>query len=570
MKHLRVKVDKYEVDWNIILKDIDFIFNQDDKVALVWGNWVWKTTLLKIITGQIKDFDGSLENIWNITIWYLSQIYTDNEEKTVFEEIKDWFLDIKKIELQLKDLEEKMMLNWDDMDLIDKYTSLLEQFNNIWWYSYENIIHQVANWMQILHLLSKKLSEISGWERTKVALCKILVEKPDIICLDEPTNFIDMKSVEWLESYLQNKWWNWYLIISHDREFLDKTCDKTYELQPARQINFYHYNYSRYVNEREKIEDIKLKDFERQQEYIKKEENLINRFRAWSRASFAQSREKALERLEKLEKPYIPPTPKFFFDYVWDENERILYFKEVFIWRKEPLFYINELYLNKWQRIWLVWENWAWKSTLLKTIMWELEVLDWIFTRWKWLKIIYYSQLHEELDKEKSIYDNFINHGINLPEQNLIWYLKYYLIEKEALYKPVKYLSGGQISKILFAILWQKESNFLIFDEPTNHLDYDSRESLEKAISNYKWTILFISHDRYFVNKVAQNLWIIKNQELILSYWNYEDYRYKLENWIDIEMNLFDESAEMDMVLLEKLWEKELKRIKDKFARKKK
>ncbi|MBW7954909.1 ABC-F family ATP-binding cassette domain-containing protein [Candidatus Gracilibacteria bacterium] len=570
MKHLRVKIDKYEVDGNIILKDIDFIFNQDDKVALVGGNGVGKTTLLKIITGQIKDFDGSLENIGNITIGYLSQIYTDNEEKTVFEEIKDGFLDIKKMEFELKYLEEKMMLNGDDMELIEKYTSLLEQFNNIGGYSYENIIHQVANGMQILHLLSKKLSEISGGERTKVALCKILVEKPDIICLDEPTNFIDMKSVEWLESYLQNKWGNGYLIISHDREFLDKTCDKTYELQPARQINFYHYNYSRYVNEREKIEDIKLKDFERQQEYIKKEENLINRFRAGSRASFAQSREKALERLEKLEKPYIPQTPKFFFDYVGDENERILYFKEVFIGRKEPLFYINELYLNKGQRVGLVGENGAGKSTFLKTIMGELEVLDGIFTRGKGLKIIYYSQLHEELDKEKSIYDNFINHGINMSEQNLIGYLKYYLIEKEALYKPVKYLSGGQISKVLFAILGQKESNFLIFDEPTNHLDYDSRESLEKAISNYKGTILFISHDRYFVNKVAQNLWIIKDQELILSYGNYEDYRYKLENGIDIEMNLFDESAEMDMVLLEKVGEKELKRIKDKFARKKK
>lgn len=570
MKHLRIKIDKYEVDWNIILKDIDFILNENDSVALVWWNWVWKTTLMKIITWEIKDFIWQIENIWNISIWYLSQIYTDNEEKTVRQEIKDWFKDIILVEKELTKIEEEMSKNPNDMKIIEKYTNILENFNNIGWYNYNNQIHNVANGMQILHLLDRKLSEISGWERTKVALCKILVESPDILCLDEPTNFIDMKSVEWLESYLQNKWGNWYLIISHDREFLDKTCSKTYELQPARAINFYFCNYSKYVEEREKVEEKRMEQWERQQDFIKKEENLINRFRAWSRAGFAASREKALERLDKLDKPFIQSVPKFFFDYVDDESERILYFKECFIGRKEPLFFINELYLNRKARVWIVWENWVWKSTLLKTIMWQLEILDWIFTRWKWVKIIYYSQLHEELDKEKTIRENFLRHWLHFEDQQLIGYLKYYLLEKETIDKPVKYLSGWQISKVLFAILGQKESNFLIFDEPTNHLDYDSRESLEKAISSYKWTVLFISHDRYFVNKIAQIMWIIRNWELTVSYWNYEDYRYKLEHWIDIEMNLFDESAEMDMVLLEKLWEKEAKRIKDKFTRKRK
>lgn len=569
MKHLRIKVNKYEIDGNIILKDIDFILNENDSIALVWWNWVWKTTLMKIIIWEIKDFDWKLENIWNISIWYLSQIYTDDENKTVKEEIKDWFKDIILAEKELEEIEKLMSNNSQDIDLIEKYTTLLEKFNNIWWYNYNNQIHNVSNGMQILHLLDKKLCEISGWERTKVALCKILVESPDILCLDEPTNFIDMKSVEWLESYLQNKWWNGYLIISHDREFLDKTCSKTFEMQPARAINFYHSNYSKYIIQREKIEEKKIEVWERQQEFIKKEQNLINRFRAWSRAWFAASREKALDRLDKIEKPYIQLVPKFFFDYVWEEWEKILYFKECFIGRKDPLFFINELYLNKKSRVGIVWENWVGKSTLLKTIMGQIEILDWIFTRWKWVKIIYYSQLHEELDKNKTIRENFISHWLHFEDQQLIWFLKYYLIDKEAIDKQVKYLSGWQISKVLFAILWQKPSNFLIFDEPTNHLDYDSRESLEKSMQKYPWTILFISHDRYFVNKLAQMMWIIRDWELTLSYWNYEDYKYKIEHWIDIEMNLFDESAEMDMVLLEKLWEKEAKRIKQKFMRKK-
>lgn len=569
MKHLRIKINKYEVNWKTILKDINFVLNENDRVSLVWWNWVWKSTLFKIITKEITDFDWNIENIWNINIWYLSQIFNDKKEKTVYDEIKNWFKEIIKYEKILKDIEEKMIYNTSD-DLIEKYNEVLEIFNNIWGYNYDNIIHQVANWIWIFNLLTKKLWEISWWERTKVALAKILIEKPDMLFLDEPTNFIDMKSVEWLESYLQNKWPNWYFIISHDREFLDKTCNKTYELQPARPIIFYNWNYSFYVNERKKIEEIKLKDFERQQDFIKKEENLINRFRAWSRASFAQSRQKALEKLEKIEKPYIPPTPKFFFDYIDSESEKILYFKECFIGRNEPLFFINEISLNKKQRIWIIWENWVWKSTLLKTIMWYIKPLDWIFTKWKWLKIAYYSQLHEELDKEKTIRENFLKNNIFLTDEQLIGYLKHYLIEKEMIDKPVKLLSWWERSKLLFAILWQKESNLLILDEPTNHLDYDSKESLEKSLKEYPWSILFISHDRYFINKISDMMWIIKDNELSVSYWNYEDYLYKKEHWIDMNINLVDLSLEMDLVLEEKLWQKEAKRLKEKFWKKRK
>lgn len=568
MKHLRIKINKYEIDGEIILKDIDFIFNENDKISLVWWNWAWKTTLMKILSGEIKDFDWIIENIWNVNIWYLSQIFDNNEKITVKEEIKSWFKRIIEVEKELQEIENKMINN-NSNDIIEKYSQLIEIFNNIWWYNYENIIHNISSWLWVNHLLNKKLNEISGWERTKVALCKILVEEPDILLLDEPTNFIDMTWVEWLESYLQNKWGRWYLIISHDREFLDKTCKKTFELLPVRPLNFYHCNYSKYIEEREKIWDKQIKEWEMQQDFIKKEQNLINRFRAWSRASFAASREKALERLEKIEKPYIPKTPKFFFDYLDESPNKLLYFKEVFIWRQEPLFYINEISLHHKDRIWIVWENWVWKSTFLKTIMWEIEELDWIMTKWKWMKIVYYSQMHEELDLEKTIRENFLKFNISLTQEQLIWYLKYYLLDRELINKSVKYLSGWQRSKLLFAILWQIEANLLILDEPTNHLDYDAKEELEKAILNYKWTVLFISHDRYFVNKVATHLWIIKNNELVLNYWNYEDYRYKTEHNIDINMNLFDESAEMDMVLMEKLWEKEAKRIKQKYSRKK-
>jgi len=569
MKHLRIKIDKYEVDGNIILKDVDFIMNEDDSIALVGWNGVGKTTLMKIITGEISDFEGNIENVGNMTIGSLSQIYSDSEDKTVRQEIKEWFSRIIQAEKELEKIEADMNSDPENMEIIEKYTSFLEYFSNIGGYEYNNIIHQVANGLQILPLLEKRLTEISGGERTKVALCKILVSKPDILCLDEPTNFIDMKSVEWLESYLQNKWGSGYLIISHDREFLDKTCKKTFELQPARQIHFYHCTYSRYVDQREKFEEKSLEEYRRQQEFIAKEENLINRFRAGSRAGFAASREKALDRLEKVEKPYIPPKPKFFFDYCGDESERIFYAKEVFIGRTEPLFYISELSFQKGQKIGIVGENGVGKSTFLKTFLGQIEPLDGMFLRGKGVKVLYYSQMHEELDKEKTIRQNFEAHGIHMPDEQLTGYLNYYLLPRETIDHPVKFLSGGQISKVLFAILGQKSANLLIFDEPTNHLDYDSRESLERSISQYKGSVLFISHDRYFVNKIAQRMWIVRDGELVVSYGNYEDYLYKAQHGIDIAMNLFDESAEMDMVLLEKLGEKEAKRIKEKYGRKK-
>jgi ATP-binding cassette subfamily F protein 3 len=202
--------------------------------------------------------------------------------------------------------------------------------------------------------------------------------------------------------------------------------------------------------------------------------------------------------------------------------------------------------------------------------MWQLKVLDWFYSKGKWIKISYYSQLHEELDKQKTIRENFYDRWIRYADEQLIWLLKHYLFERTDLDRKVSELSWWQTSKLLFALLWQKKSNLLILDEPTNHLDYDTRESLEKALKAFPWSLLFISHDRYFVNKLATNIWFIADWDLSISYWNYEDYRFKLEHKIEMDMNLFDEEAQLNLVLQEKLWEKEFKKMQTKFQNKKK
>jgi len=566
MKHLKVKINKLEFSWEEILKDINFTLNENDRVSIVWPNWAWKTTLLKLITWEIKWFDGWIENVWNMTIWYLQQIYSDDENRLVKDELKDGFRNIVEMESDLKNLEEKMSQNPENLQIIEDYTTLLDRFNNIWWYDYNNKIHAVATGMWIIGLLDKKLSEVSWWQRTKIALAKVLLESPDILFLDEPTNFIDMAWVEWLESYLKNKWTWGFIIVSHDREFLDKVSVKTFDLQPKRDITIYHGNYTYYVDERKRVEKKKMQDWLRQDEYIKKQENLINKFRAWSRAWWAKSREKMIDKMELLVKPFIPQKPKFFFEYLWECPEKVINIKESFIGRKEPLFFINEAILTKKQRIWIVWDNWVWKSTLLKTIIWELDILDWTLIKWKAVKIVYYSQMHEELDQDKTIRENFEKHWLNYPEQNLIWLLKHYLFEKEDIDRKVSSLSGGQTSKLLFAILGQKEANLLILDEPTNHLDYDTREALEFALKQYEWSILFISHDRYFVNKLATHIWFITDWELSLCYWNYEDYRFKLENNVDMDINIFDEENQLNIVLEEKIWERNFKKLQNKYS----
>lgn len=565
MQHLKLHIAKLEFQWETILKDIDITINQKDTLSIVWPNWAGKTTLLKILTQELQEYDGHLENVWNMTLWYLHQIYSDNEEKLVREELADAFSQIMQMDTKLKFLEEKMS---EHPEIIEEYTSLLEQFWNIGGYDYENKIHSVANGMWILDLLDKKLVEISGGQRTKVALAKVLLESPDILILDEPTNFIDMASVEWLESYLQNKWKGGYVIVSHDREFLDKTCKKTLEIQPALPSTLYHCSYSDYVIEREKVEKKKLEEYERQEEYIGKQEQLINRFRAGSRAGWAKSREKMIERMEKVDKPYIPRKPKFFFEYTGESPEKLISYKEAFIGRDKtnPLFFISEVVLHAWMRVWVVGENGVWKSTFIKTILKHIPLLDGSQSIGKSTQILYYSQLHEELQRDKTMRENLELNGIRYPDEHLIGLIKHYLFEREDLDKRVCDLSGGQTSKLLFCILGQKESNLLILDEPTNHLDYDTRESLEFALKQYSGSILFISHDRYFVNKLASHIWFIADGELSISYGNYEDYRFKQEHHLDMDMHLFDEDAQLNLVLEDKLWEKEFKRLKNKFG----
>lgn len=585
MNHLNINIDTFERDGEVIIGNIHTIINASDRIALIGPNGIGKSTLMKIVSWVITEYTGSIENIWGITLGYLEQIHFMDETTSIRDELKDAFSEIRELEDTIKREEERM----SETGEYDAYTDALERYKFLGGYTYENEVERVARGIGIFHLLEKKLSEVSGGERTKIGLAKILLSKPNFLLLDEPTNFIDLTSVEWLEKYLCETWKWWYLIVSHDREFLDETCTHVIEVIGKNGITHYAGNYSDSVIEKKKQLEKSLKLYDEQQTMLESEKELINRFRAGSRAGFAKSREKQLEKVELLEKPTIREWVKFQFPFDKHGPETLIKMEDAFIGRKEPLFYIRHAILNKWDRIGIVGENWVWKSTLIKTLLGDIKALEWYVHIHENARILYFSQLHESLDTEKTIYENFHLHGLDYTKERVGWVIGTYGFDYFDTEKRVQNLSGWERSRLLFCILgqnpsaWKKQvdeygnlipwydtSNILILDEPTNHLDYETREALEQAIRWYPGSILFISHDRYFVNKVSSHLWIIEDGELMISYGNYDDYRYKREKWISLDMSLFDAEGELDLVLEEKLWVVEARRIKEKFARKKK
>lgn len=585
MKHINVTIHNYEQNGECILGPIQKIINATDRIALTGPNGIGKSTFMKILQGTITDYTGNIENIGNMSFGYLEQIHFSSQDITVRDELKNAFIEIRSLEASIQK-EEKEMEHNAEYDNYDEYTSLIERYNLLGGYTYENEVERVARGIGIFHLLGNTLANVSGGERTKIALAKILLLKPDFLLLDEPTNFIDLPSVEWLEKYLLDTWKGGYLIISHDREFLDETCTAVIDMLGKYGIEEYAGSYSYSVLEKAKRHEKAEKKYEEQQTLIESEKKLINRFRAGSRASFAKSRERALDKIELLEKPETVREIRFQFPFDKHGPETMIKIEDAFIGRKEPLFFIRHAEVTKGDRIGIVGENGVGKSTLLKTIMGHIRALEGFLQVHENAKILYFSQLHESLDTTKTIVENFALHGLVFSAERVGGIIEQYGFSYMDFSKKVSSLSGGERSRLLFAMLsfnafaWKKpnnlgeyensnNSNLLILDEPTNHLDASTRESLEQAIQKYPGAIVFISHDRYFVNKLAQKLWIIEDGELSISYGNYEDYQFKKERGLDLDMTLFDLDGEMDIVLEEKLGATEARRIKDKFARKK-
>ena len=509
---------------NDVFNNIDFKVNENEKIALIGRNGSGKTTLLKVLLGEEELQSGQVFKNNKLNISYLKQNALIDSHKTVKDEILEAFSVLIEMEKNLKSLTIKLENSTDDK-LISEYTSLEEKFKLLGGYSYE------AEMMSVLKGfgfnqddLNREVYSFSGGEKTKLAFAKLLLSKPDLLLLDEPTNHLDLKTIEWLENYLA-KYKKAIVLVSHDRVFLDKVCNVTYELEYG-SIKRYGGNYSYYAKTKKNDFERQEKAFKRQQKDIRRLEELIEKFRyKKNKAAFAQSKIKYLERLEKVEDPKKADTKSFkakFYSAI-KGGKSVLTLKDFEFGYNHPFGKVN-LEIQRGDRICIMGDNGTGKSTLLKTIIGEIKELNGYKMFGHQIDIAYFDQNMVAFTSGNNVLDEIWNDYPELSLYEVRSVLGSFLFTSDEVFKDVSVLSGGEKVRLLLAKLMMKHANFLILDEPTNHLDIVSKEALEDSLKDFDGTILFVSHDRYFIKEIVSKVLLIDNNEITLFSDGYKDY----------------------------------------------
>lgn len=512
---LTAKEIKKSFGTDTIIENATFMVDENDKIGIIGINGAGKSTLFKIISGEIDKDEGEIHFSKNKTIGYMSQFLDFHSGVTLWEEVLKAFSDIIAMEKRIKDLEIRIsnQSQTDDGNslarLMKTYADLQQKFETAEGFSYESKIKGVLKGLGFSPVdYKKKVSEFSGGQKTRIALAKVLLKKYDILLLDEPTNYLDIESVEWLENFLKT-FKGALMVISHDRYLLDNLTDKTFEIEKG-VLKEYVGNYSTYIVKKE--EDIKqqFKNYEIQQKEIVRQEAIIARFRQYNRAKSikqAESREKMLQRIGRPEKPdgSIKKT-SFVFDAKKRSGNIVIKLENISKAYDRPLFQNISLDIRRGEKIALLGPNGIGKTTLLKIIAGKTKPDTGSIRYGASVLPSYYDQEQEELDLGKMIIDEIWDSNPRLNQANIRNALAAFLFKGEDVFKEISVLSGGEKSRLSLLKLMLSKSNFLLLDEPTNHLDMQSREVLEEALKNYTGTVLFISHDRYFLNKVATEI----------------------------------------------------------------
>lgn len=522
-----------------VLKDVSFNINEGDKVGLIGANGEGKSTLFKILTKQCSFDYGELFIDKNKTLGYLSQNLSLDENKTIYDEMLSIFNRITELERKLIVLEGKMA-DYDPNKeeyhdkLIKDYTTSQEILENIGGYTYKGEISKVLKGLGFLkHDYEKTINTLSGGQKTRVALCKLLLSKPDILLLDEPTNHLDLNAIEWLEEYL-NSYKGTIFVISHDRFFLDAVTNATYELMNGK-INCFNASYTKFIELREKDLETKLKAYKLQQSEIKRQEEIIERFRSFNREKSikaAESREKVLEKMELLDSPEIARRSsniRFESDII--SGNDVLYVNNLSkSFGDKKLFENISFEVKRGEKIALIGENGRGKTTLFKIFLDKIKADSGSIHLGKNVITSYYDQEQSDLDFSKTILDEVWDDFPKMTTTELRNALASFLFTGDDVFKEISLLSGGEKCRINLLKIMLSKSNFLLLDEPTNHLDIMSREALEDAILSYDGTLIVISHDRYFLNKVISKI-VELEEDTINSYLgNYSYYADKKEN----------------------------------------
>ncbi|WP_256816223.1 ABC-F family ATP-binding cassette domain-containing protein [Cytobacillus sp. Bac17] len=493
-----------------ILTNIKLEVQTRDRIALVGRNGAGKSTLLKIIAGQMTYDSGEIIKPKEVTIGYLAQNTGLESELSIWDEMLTVFSHLQKQEKQLRSLEEQMadpdILNNSDAyeRTLKEYDKLQVDFKENGGYQYEADIRSILHGLNFSSMgYDTKISSLSGGQRTRLALGKLLLTKPDILILDEPTNHLDIETLSWLEQYLQG-YNGAILIVSHDRYFLDKVVSQVYEIS-RRQIRKYPGNYSSYLDQKAANFEREMKQFEKQQEEIAKLQDFIQRNLARaSTTKRAQSRRKQLARMDVMDRPLgDEKSASFGFDIERQSGNEVLNIHSLAIGYEEIVSESISLRLARGDSIALVGPNGIGKSTLLKTIIKKISSFSGEIQYGSNVTIGYYDQEQAELTSNKRVLNELWDEYPLKPEKEIRTILGNFLFSGDDVLKTVSTLSGGEKARLALAKLMMQKANFLILDEPTNHLDLDSKEILENALIDYPGTILFVSHDRYFINRIT-------------------------------------------------------------------
>jgi len=500
--------DPYDIFW-----DVSCSVAHGDRIALVGSNGTGKTTLLRILAGFDQPNSGYVHRAKSLRIGFLPQEATLEGDRTLWQEMMTAFESLRAMEARLHDLEAEMANPDRTEEILATYSPLREQFEDLGGYTYEDRAQQVLIGLgfprQDHHI---PLNYLSGGQKTRAILARLLLESPDLLLLDEPTNHLDLQAIEWLEGYLNN-WEGTVVLVAHDRYFMDRVVHKVWELSFGG-LDIYSGNYSHYVRQRTERYERRLKEYRAQQEFIAKEADYIQRYMAAERTRQAQGRLKRLERFkedEAIDRPRQEQTIKLRLHTPLRSGDKVLWTQDLAIGydRTNPLFRCPDLDLRRGECVALLGPNGSGKTTFLKTVLGQQQPLAGYARLGASLKIGYYAQVHTDLDPDKSVLDTILEVK-NLPLVEARTYLARYLFTGDDVFKRIGDLSGGERSRVALAKLVMLRANFLLLDEPTNHLDIASQEVLEDVLDDFPGTILLVTHDRYLVDRLATQLWIIE------------------------------------------------------------
>ena len=520
---------------NEIIKDATFLVNEHEKVAIVGVNGAGKTTLLKILTGEESADSGSITLAKDAKLGYLRQINNVDSSLSIIDELYTVIEPILNMEKRMSQMQEDMKhLTGSELEeLYSSYTALTHSYELMDGYAAKSRVVGILKGLGFEEAdFDRKINTLSGGQKTRVFLAKLLLEEPDIILLDEPTNHLDLRSIEWLESYLLN-YKGAVIIVSHDRYFLDKIVSKVIDIENGN-VQMYLGNYTDFSNKKQMLLDAKMKEYLNQQQEIKHQEAVITKLKQFNREKSikrAESRQKQLEKIERVEAPQTySENMRLSLDISKESGKDVLTVHNLSkSFEHKKLFWDINFEIKRGERVAIIGDNGTGKTTLLKIINGLLNPDTGEVIYGSNVSVAYYDQEHQVLHMDKTLFDELSDTYPDMTNTQIRNILAAFLFTGEDVYKKIADLSGGERGRVSLVKLMLSKANFLLLDEPTNHLDIVSKDVLENALNNFPGTVCYVSHDRYFINKTATRILDLTENRLLNYIGNYDYYIEKRE-----------------------------------------